>query len=445
LICDQVVAHKLSTVRRADQIAVVDCGAIVEIGTHDDLIGNKNSHYSRLVRLQRIASSMDQEPVPELYRSSSAVRSSASRLSLTKASPALFIPNDEPPIISHPAPSFFRLLSMNSPEWKQAVTGSLSAVIFGSIQPIYAFTIGGVIAAFYLQDHIEMQAIINRYALIFSSLSLVSILTNLSQHYNFAYMGEHLTRRIRLQVLDKILTFEPAWFDEEQNSSGALCSRLSHEASLVKTLVADRVSLIVQTSSAIVIAMTMGLVVAWKLALVMIAVQPLSILCYYAKKVVLSNVSLDLARAQNRSTQIAIEAVYNHKMVTSFGCGGKVLQLFEEAQEEPLRAARKKTWVAGIAMGCSPCLSFMSWGLDFWYGGRLVAAGEITAAHVFKTFFILVSTGKVIADAGSMTSDLAKGSTAVASVFEVLDRKSLIPASSNVSLPTLFAFVSSGY
>jgi ATP-binding cassette subfamily B (MDR/TAP) protein 1 len=46
---------------------------------------------------------------------------------------------------------------------------------------------------------------------------------------------------------------------------------------------------------------------------------------------------------------------------------------------------------------------------------------------VFKTFFVLVSTGKVIAEAGSMTSDLAKSSTAVASVFEILDRQSLIP------------------
>ena len=49
---------------------------------------------------------------------------------------------------------------------------------------------------------------------------------------------------------------------------------------------------------------------------------------------------------------------------------------------------------------------------------------QISAGDVFKTFFVLVSTGKFIAEAGSMTSDLAKGSAAISSVFKILDRPS---------------------
>lgn len=309
--------------------------------------------------------------------------------------------------------------------------GSLSAIAFGAVQPVYALTIGGMISAFFLPSHAEIRARVETYSLIFSSLTLISIILNLIQHYNFAYMGAHLTKRIRLSMLNKILTFEAAWFDEEQNSSGVLCSRLSNEASIVKSLVADRVSLLVQTTSSVTIAMVLGLAVAWKLALVMIAVQPLTILCFYTRKVLLSNISNNVVEAQNQSTQIAVEAVYNHRIVTSFGSVGKVLQLFDEAQEEPRKEAMKKSWLAGIGMGSALCLTFMSWALDFWYGGKLVESGQISAGDVFKTFFVLVSTGKVIADAGSMTSDLAKGSTAVASVFEILDRQSLIPGSYN--------------
>ncbi|XP_065848646.1 putative ABC transporter B family member 8 isoform X1 [Euphorbia lathyris] len=434
-----VVAHKLSTIRNADLIAVLNNGNIIEIGSHNDLINTKNGHYANLAKLQRQFSCDDHEKSPDQARISSVGRTSASRgmMSMGTSSPAMFpsspIPVFEPekPRTSHPKPSFARLLSLNAPEWKQGLLGSLSAALFGAVQPVYALTIGGMIAAFFAPSHDEMKARIRTYAVIFCSLSLISMTLNLIQHYNFAYMGEKLTRRIRLKMLEKILTFEAAWFDEEQNSSGALSSRLSNEASMVKSLVADRVSLLVQTTAAVTVAMIMGLAVAWKLALVMISVQPLTIFCFYTRKVLLSSITSNFVKSQNQSTQIAAEAVYNHRIVTSFGSVHKVLKWFDEAQEEPRKMARKKSWLAGLGMGSAQCLTFMSWALDFWFGGVLVERKEISAGDVFKTFFILVSTGKVIAEAGSMTSDLAKGSAAVASVFQILDRKSLIPSSNH--------------
>jgi ATP-binding cassette subfamily B protein len=41
-----VVAHRLSTVRDADKIVVLDSGRIIETGTHDSLIGNKGAYYN---------------------------------------------------------------------------------------------------------------------------------------------------------------------------------------------------------------------------------------------------------------------------------------------------------------------------------------------------------------------------------------------------------------
>lgn len=46
-----IVAHRLSTVRNADQIVVLKQGAIAEIGTHEELINNQGSYY-QLVRNQ---------------------------------------------------------------------------------------------------------------------------------------------------------------------------------------------------------------------------------------------------------------------------------------------------------------------------------------------------------------------------------------------------------
>ena len=46
-----VVAHRLSTVRNADQIVVIDSGAIVETGRHEELIAKRGAYYN-LVRDQ---------------------------------------------------------------------------------------------------------------------------------------------------------------------------------------------------------------------------------------------------------------------------------------------------------------------------------------------------------------------------------------------------------
>lgn len=47
-----IIAHRLSTVTRADKILVIDNGQIIESGSHHELINKKNSLYNKFWRLQ---------------------------------------------------------------------------------------------------------------------------------------------------------------------------------------------------------------------------------------------------------------------------------------------------------------------------------------------------------------------------------------------------------
>eukprot|EP01018_Ginkgo_biloba_P022724 Gb_08707 [translate_table: standard] len=425
-----VIAHRLSTIRNADLIAVVQAGHVVESGSHEDLIQREHGAYAALVKLQnRTANSAD---VREGDIARASRESNGSRVSRTSsaASDKLGVGHVEDSRVVESTkvcspPSFHRLLLLNAPEWKQALMGCFGAIGFGAVQPVHTFFLGSMASVFFLKDHDEIKSKTRTYSLVFLSIAIVSFTVSMIQHYNFGAMGEFLTKRVRERMLSKILTFEVGWFDQEENSSGAVCSRLATEAN-VRSLVGDRVSLIVQTLSAVTIAFTMGLIIAWRLAIVMIAVQPLIITCFYLKKVLLKTMSAKALKAQDQGSQLAAEAVANHRTITAFSSHERILNLFEHTQKGPHEQSMKQSWFSGFVLGTSQSLTLCTWALDFWYGGKLVQQGYITSKALFRTFFILVSTGRVIADAGSMTTDLAKGSDAVKSVFATLDRNSRI-------------------
>ncbi|KHG23986.1 ABC transporter B family member 15 [Gossypium arboreum] len=407
-----IIAHRLSTIRHADLIAVVQDGQVTETGSHDELMGNEMGLYPMLVQLQHT----EQEQVKgkgdkdlstnaidinnaSSHRLSLASRtSSANSVATNHSSPCEEMNVEDKKL---PAPSFKRLLALNLPEWKEATLGCLGAVLYGAVQPLSAFTMGLMISMFFLSDHGEIK--------------------EKAKHYNFAYMGEHLTKRIREGMLSKILTFEVGWFDQDENSSGTVCSRLAKDASVVRSLVGDRMSLLMQTISGVTLACVMGLFLSWRLALVMIVLQPLIIFSLYTRMVLLKSMSKKAIKAQQDSSKLAADAVSNHRTITAFSSQDRILKMMEKAYEGPRKESVRQSWFTGLGFGSAQFLTACIVAFNFWYGGKLISQGYISSEALIQTFLILVSTGLVVAEAASMTSDLVKSSEVVASLFAILD------------------------
>ncbi|OVA17622.1 ABC transporter [Macleaya cordata] len=450
-----VIAHRLSTIRRSDLILVLQSGKVIESGSHEELIQINNKQggtYSRMVELQQKA--MQNEALsPNLQTKNDLhnrmVMSSPNPVNMRSSrqnSPAYFSPtysvsaaysfiktpyHDDPDeknfnLSAYPPPSQWRLLQMNAPEWKRALLGCLGAIGFGAIQTTNAYCLGSVASVYFLKDNDLIKSKTKFYCLIFLSIAVLSFIANLLQHYNFAIMGERLTKRVREKMLKKVLTFEIGWFDQDENTSAAICARLATEANMVRSLVGDRISLLVQVFAGASLACVLALVVTWRLASVMIAMQPFLICCFYSRSVLMKRMSEKAREAQNEGSQLASEAVVNHRTITAFSSQKRILGLFETTQRGPHKESVKQAWFAAIGLFSSQFLTTASIALSYWYGGRLITQNLITSKHLFQAFFILMSTGKNIADAGSMTSDLAKGADAIRSIFAILDRKSEI-------------------
>lgn len=238
-----IIAHRLSTIQNADIVAVVHDGRVNEIGSQDELLQNENGLYSSLVRLQQTNKSKTQsdENVAATFTDVDTditclvdpTSSAEDHISVRQASTNNNKNEEDENQLNNPV-SFWKLILLNAPEWKQAVLGCLSAMVFGAVQPVYAFTMGSMISVYFQTDYDEMKNKIKIYSLCFLGLSLISLVVNIGQHYNFAYMGEYLTKRVRESMFSKMLTFEVGWFDREENSSGAICSRLANDANVVR-------------------------------------------------------------------------------------------------------------------------------------------------------------------------------------------------------------------
>lgn len=248
-----VVAHRLSTIRNADLIAVIQYGKVVEMGTHEELMAKgEQGAFAALVQLQQAHQEAEADITADtpkfdaISRISNVSRRSVSssgrksfeesRLSTSKSSNSNSgVPAEKRLKGKSPTPSFRRLLALNKPEWKQAILGLSGANEFGFVQPFHAYFLGDMLAVFY-DTPSKMKRDVKIYAGIFCGLAVAAFVVNTLQHYNFAVMGEYLTKRIRVNMLRNVLRFEVGWYDRDENASGAICSRLASDSNMVRVL-----------------------------------------------------------------------------------------------------------------------------------------------------------------------------------------------------------------
>lgn len=395
----------------------------------------KGGAYSKMVQLQQ--SSMENEAFSSSYhqtkdtynRMENFARTPQTPISSMYSTPAH---TDSSKFSINLAHSFqttqfseWRLLKINAPGWKQALLGCLGAAGSGIVQSLHAYCLGTIISI-YFEDKSTIKSKIRFYCFFFLSLGVISFIANLCQHYNFAIMGERLTKMVRKKKLGKLLTFEIGWFDEDDNTSAAICARLATEANTVHSLIAERMSLLVQVSFSASLAFALGLLASWRVSIVMIAMQPLLIASFYSKSVLIKSTSAKIKKAQSEGSQLASEATINHRTITAFSSQERILGLFEAAMKGPRKDSIKASWFSGLGLFSSQFLTTAAIAVTFWYGERLMNQKLVAPKNLFQAFFILISTSKNIADAGSMTSDIAKVSSPIRSVFAIIDRKSEI-------------------
>ncbi|KAK7259124.1 hypothetical protein RIF29_24722 [Crotalaria pallida] len=448
-----VVAHRLSTVRNADMIAVIHRGKMVEKGTHIDLLKDPEGAYSQLIRLQEVnkesEQSTDQKNKGEIYsesfthshrigsikRSGSSSVGNSSRHSLSVSFGLPIGVNAPAPELEHSqtkeqSPKFplGRLASLNKPEIPVLLIGCVAAIANGVIPPVYGLLFSSVLKIFY-EPFDEMKKDSKFWSLMFVTLGVASLVASPARGYFFSVAGSKLIQRIRLICFEKVINMEVGWFDDPENSSGAIGARLSADAASVRALVGDALGLLVQNIATALAGLIIAFTASWQLALIILVLIPLIGMNGYMQVKFTSGFSADAKMMYEEASQVANDAVGSIRTIASFCAEEKVMELYRKKCEGPMKTGIRQGLISGIGSGVSFLFLFCIQATSFYAGARLVGAGKASFADVFRVILALTFTANGISQSSSLAPDSSKAKSAIASIFGIIDRKSKIDPS----------------
>nr|CAB3463843.1 unnamed protein product [Digitaria exilis] len=343
-----IVAHRLSTVRNADTIAVIHRGSVVEKGSHFELVRDPEGAYSQLIRLQE--ASHASKGANYQNKTSTKGDSGICTGKQTSTNHSANIRSPQNTSRNHSLSVSFsvpleidvqdrsskhvdeeieqevplsRLASLNKPEIPVLVLGSIASAVSGVIFPIFAILLSNVIKAFY-----EPPRILRKDAEFWSSMFLVFgavyFLSLPLSSYLFSVAGCKLIRRIRLMTFEKVVNMEIEWFDYPENSSGAIGARLSADAAKVRGLVGDALQLSVQNSATLIAGLVIAFISNWELSLIILALIPLIGLNGWIQMKFIHGFSADAKLMYEEASQVANDAVSSIRTVASFSAEEKV-------------------------------------------------------------------------------------------------------------------------
>ena len=247
-----VVAHRLSTIQTADLIVVIDSGKIVEQGTHDELL-KKEGVYFKLVEAQQGKDNDDIElefATAKERREALANKGRTRTMSTTKDPEAgrksEFQPNGETNILNAAEKkkmeeelvkqhfSAKRIWAMATDELPLIILGSVAALVCGGVWPAFSIIFSQMMDAFTACDPQERYEKGLMYSLIFLAIGGATFIGFTVMMSCFAMAGERLVAKIRKLAFQAMLRQEIAWFDDDDNSTGALTSRLATKCGQVR-------------------------------------------------------------------------------------------------------------------------------------------------------------------------------------------------------------------
>mmetsp|Transcript_10713 Transcript_10713/g.25404 ORF Transcript_10713/g.25404 Transcript_10713/m.25404 type:complete len:1267 (+) Transcript_10713:289-4089(+) len=475
-----VIAHRLTTIRGAQHICVMQQGKLVEEGSHEELLAKPRGAYAQLIAVQEASGSRETR-MPSAIHGDALVpsfpgqtdASQAERAVEAQAKPpaekpaakgsgretrswlrclsakAKQVPVSadeemaldadkprEPDAGGQAGPKLGRLMALNAREWHLMVLGVIGSAGLGATMPAFAVALSSIIAVFFSPDLDEQKQKADMWCLIFVAVGVLSFVCSFLEQFSFGVMGARLATRVRVMLFGAMLRQEVGWFDRDENNSGALTSMLGTDAAHIRGAVGDTFGIIAQNLFTLGAGFVIAFLNDWRMTLVIIAAVPLIVVAgiIQAKLLQESPESVTTKEAAN-ADQVAAEAFQNIRIVQAFNLQEGVTSLWEKYSAADARGKSRRAHVTGVGLGFSEMVMYGVYGLAFWYGGTRVEDGQMGIEQMLKVFFAVVMGAMGASNAQMSFPDAHKANKAAKRVFSVVDRVPQLNSNSSAEPP----------
>jgi ABC-type multidrug transport system fused ATPase/permease subunit len=291
-----VIAHRLSTIKNADKIVVMEKGVIKEAGTHKELI-DMGAIYADLVATQSLKGNME-EKIETKKEENDVVALKKNDIDGKEKEI-----EDKAAIAKVDALKldYNRLMSWSKPEIGIYILASFGAILNGSVQPLFSILFATILTKLGTTES-------DTYPLLLACLGVGAFLSNFMQNL-YVLAGEKVTRRLRYASFVAILSQDIEFFDQEENATGVLMSKLAEDASLVPGLTGQTFGAIIQGLGGVIGGLIIAFISCWQLALVILGMVPIIMLAGYLQFQNMTGVGTKTKKAYELISQQAAEAI----------------------------------------------------------------------------------------------------------------------------------------
>lgn len=273
------------------------------------------------------------------------------------------------------------------------------------------------------------ESLLNMLALGLFLLLILQAAFSFFGNYHLEWVGERVITDLRKKVYRHLHRLGFRFFAERR--LGEITSRLTNDVGSIRTALTDSLPQLLTISFSLIGSVALMVMLNWRLSSVILVTVPFVTIAtrYFGLKI--RHLSRGIQDELADSTAVAEDALGAVRLVKAFVREDYEVNRYQDAVEKLFTTARRKVVLTQLFWAGVGTLFMSALVIIFWYGGKEVLAGRLTAGDLVAFIIYALNISRAINQSSRLYTAVNTAAGASERIFELLDETPEISDSEN--------------